>query len=905
MIMTDKIMLKLRKDHSLTLPDWGPYSKNYAGISHIPNSKSGMRFDFTIMPGLFRRKIAVPNVNYDSGFSPVEAKSDLSYYSYRIQLEWKDRVYVDTDYYALDENVRLVEIRLVNNTGQDKSLMLHCLASMTYPLPAYAELDCECDDYIWLDALNYASFEYIIKGKRHGLVYDGLIKGQIPNPLFISGWGLGFPDGSGSGLYARYSVSNCRNLSKPVLLIRYCSKSKFLINVDKCASKSHLLHSCDTPTLLSLGRIDCDGDDNCFCIKTDITRDIQIDGFVICEQDKVDKVKFRLKPNNTNTGIKMGRDSFNLVYNPDEPMEYAVVWGKQNSVIRQYLSNDIDTFIQYCAHNHINEVLSDQRFNSHNQQHYIDVFFRPIIVKASSTETVRLLIVSEPQECIDYNKMLDEVDDERINASETNNAIGQSESAGMYDLMYSRMSSLVLTNLVYPVKFKRGFIKHYSPGKWWDSLYTWDSGFTGIGLAELDLERAVECLAAYLSNENDKDFEFVHHGTPIPVQIYLFNEIWNKTQDMELLRALYSGLRRYYNYLSGNHCGSTTNKFKSNILQTADYFYNAGGWDDYPPQKYCWENPAGAQLGDKLAWSVSPVCTSSHIIRAALFLQRYAILLGYKEDVSAYSADIEKFTNALLKYSWDVDSGYFSYVIHDNQMNPVDILRHQSGKNFNMGLDGVSPLLAADIPDDIIEMMLANLTDTSKLWSKIGISTVDMSAPYYSSDGYWNGAVWFPHQWFIWKRCLDLNEVEFATKIAFNALNLMNKHIEYSYNCYEHFMIDSGDAAGWHQFTGLSCPILCWKNAYHKQGYITCGFDVIILHIDEDESNIGGLNAQLQTYKGRNGFVSVLVSLNNKSQFQSTWNGNLCETTDAGPYAFYAKIPANSKGILSVKKTLF
>ena len=35
---------------------------------------------------------------------------------------------------------------------------------------------------------------------------------------------------------------------------------------------------------------------------------------------------------------------------------------------------------------------------------------------------------------------------------------------------------------------------------------------------------------------------------------------------------------------------------------------------------------------------------------------------------------------------------------------------------------------------------------------------VDMSASSYRDDGYWNGAVWFSHQWFFWKTMLDLGE---------------------------------------------------------------------------------------------------------------------------------------------------
>ena len=49
--------------HDITsLHPWGPYSKRYAGISHIPDMKSGMRFDFSVMPGYYRNRQLIPHV---------------------------------------------------------------------------------------------------------------------------------------------------------------------------------------------------------------------------------------------------------------------------------------------------------------------------------------------------------------------------------------------------------------------------------------------------------------------------------------------------------------------------------------------------------------------------------------------------------------------------------------------------------------------------------------------------------------------------------------------------------------------------------------------------------------------------------------------------------------------------
>lgn len=65
------------------------------------------------------------------------------------------------------------------------------------------------------------------------------------------------------------------------------------------------------------------------------------------------------------------------------------------------------------------------------------------------------------------------------------------------------------------------------------------------------------------------------------------------------------------------------------------------------------------------------------------------------------------------------------------------------------------------------------------MWSKSGISAVDMSASYYFNDGYWNGNVWMSHQWFLWKTMFDLGEADFAFEIAKRALDMWKAETDF------------------------------------------------------------------------------------------------------------------------------
>ena len=85
--------------HDITsLHPWGPYSKRYAGISHIPDMKSGMRFDFSVMPGYYRNRQLIPHVLFESSYYPWDINPSMNCITYRYEMEWKDRVFADVTY---------------------------------------------------------------------------------------------------------------------------------------------------------------------------------------------------------------------------------------------------------------------------------------------------------------------------------------------------------------------------------------------------------------------------------------------------------------------------------------------------------------------------------------------------------------------------------------------------------------------------------------------------------------------------------------------------------------------------------------------------------------------------------------------------------------------------------------
>ncbi len=106
---------------------------------------------------------------------------------------------------------------------------------------------------------------------------------------------------------------------------------------------------------------------------------------------------------------------------------------------------------------------------------------------------------------------------------------------------------------------------------------------------------------------------------------------------------------------------------------------------------------------------------------------------GKNEDVKEYDNDIKIFTNALQKYSWDESSGYFGYVVHDKNGNPLHILKYNDKVNYDMTFDGGYPLIAGICTKEQKQKIIASLKSDKHIWSNAGLSAVDQSAPYYKS----------------------------------------------------------------------------------------------------------------------------------------------------------------------------
>lgn len=780
--------------HDTALSSWGPYSKVAAGISHIFDKGRGAAFELSVFPAIYRGQSQLPTETVQSNFHPWYASSDLSYYTYRFQLEWKDRVYCDISYIRMDEDTVLVEMDAHNETELPQQLGFHYLASMQFPKD-------EDRFASWLrphgalsvtDGIHYSALELAQPHHQDQLTYDGRYRCEHTGSGMVNGRCLAGRFGTCSGDMVQYDL-DCPAGEEKRLTIRAKGYARFqlegCINLEaEFASEDFKLYTFPLGSIAGKQRL------TMTCISgTGLAVDVLT--VSLGQVNFVEDAPYYVPQ------LQEAGNCLTLSYRPD--CTYGILWHGRDHMTRQVFSSQWERVMNKYVMDHVATVIEEDGL-----AHYTDLYARPFFLQPKSREKMYALVCKDPTPekfrtfaAMDFPALAEDA-----------RAKQPKEQPGPYALSQRLLHATLMTNIVFPIYVQGEYIRHFTPGKWWDSLYTWDSGFIALGLAAQDEPRALDVLNCYLTQVGNPHAAFIHHGSPIPVQAYAYKALWDKSGDLNYLSSFYPRLKQYYEFLMGKIPNSATRQMGSGLLNTFAYFYNSGGWDDLPPQAHV------HQQG--IAETTCPAVSTIHAIVFARILSQASRILGLGEE-QEYAQDIRELSDALQYWSWDEEAGFFSYVTHDENGNPTGFLRDKKGVNLNRTLDGAEAILAGICTPDQEKRLADAIMDPKRMWTSCGISTVDKTAPYYRTDGYWNGAVWMAHQWFIFLAMLAIDRTDDAARIARTALDVWKRETDETYNCYEHFVLESGRGSGWHHFGGLSSPVILWYHTLLVPGTVT------------------------------------------------------------------------------------
>ena len=871
--------MKKYESHDLSLGKWGPYNKEYFGVCHIANEMLGSTFNFELFPGFFRRSVISTSAMTDGAVKLWGANASLTRFTYRYELEWKDKVFCDAHFNIVDDKAVYVDCEIVNNTDAPQSVNLHLLLHFEYPTSKYGAIFAGYKDIaeasvahgaILIDAPDYDFISCAQTLAQDGkLLAESEADGACGFGTLISG--EYFYD---KGHFVNYKLQNSVKTRK--IGIRYSAKSDTAL-VLKCEEKEVRLDLRKAEELT-------------YCV-FDIG-EISISDFSLCATgEPVDIDAVVLGDGAQGTCFTVHKRSFvpcereicgntvTLKYR-DSEYYYKLELDRAPKMVRSLYTDDAPKMLERYIHDHVSVV----RYDGKKSEAYAEnILTEPLFIAPHTKEKMSFSLIAfkADESCALPEKKCDDV--YRVNS----NADGKK-----FEFSQNLLAYTTLLNIVYPIYTRRSYIKHRAPGRIWNSLYTWDSGFIGMGLSTVDFESAYENLKAYLTPPSDPHSPYIFHGSVVPVQIFLYSELVSRfPEQREKLSALYPMVMQYYSFFSG--MSEDSEQMKSGVLKTWHIFYNSGGWDDYPAQKHVRELQPG-YYPEKHNSNITPAITTSVAVLIAKILKNVSGILGINENNSMFDSDIEKYSAAIQKNLWDDEAGYYSYLVHDEDGEATGFLRYSDGTNYNMGLDGAYPYIAGVSNEYQSARILDNIKNG--MLTEYGISVVDRRAPYYSESGYWNGSVWMPHQWILVKALLDRGEIDFAVKIAKLALSVWKRECDRTYCCFEHFMSANGRGAGFHQFSGLSTPPLMFFESLYKPGTVSVGF---LCGVVKKEFKNGNTELSLELATDYAGGYAI-VCMKEGKRYSFTLNGKPIKAKKLTRGAYAVKIEAG-KSVITVK----
>lgn len=893
-----------KNEYEFKMKKWGPYSKKYMGISKIIKELcvDGARMDFSVHPTLWNSATPVPNVTVPSGYHLWNCKEDYSYFSYRYELMWKDMVYTDVSFTEIKEGAYLVRCEFVNNTELVQNCILNVFAALEYPDFEYCSVEFP-EKCFWKKANDYTCYRYAVSRPWDEENPDGMFKGMFGDRRFFHGKGLGDrcenyhvhflnlkPFGCEKGDFVSYDLS-CDGFKNPVVAVRYRttgdSDARFVLNSgdEIVFKKSDELSFAYLPYEKTLELESCG------------SGGIELDFLAVCENEDKYKIKARMEKRSFVPDIKTetvgeGKRTRLKYENVESP--FYILTGNPNTRQRSLDSGSLEDAL-------INRLSNGDRTYDDLKETFSGSFSRKTSDMGYFHNTLIKSIFVQPKSSRCEYVILSDSPVEPMKSCEYENIYAKAKSSfcemkfnaegERYSLCTEILKSTLLTNVVYPVYRHGENVVHFTPGKRWDSFYTWDSGFIGMGLLEFSEDLCRYSLDMYLCDESNGDFAFLLHGSLVPTQFAQYLELLKRTEDKHSLDFMYDKMKRYYEFLRGRNHGSTMAKFNNGLLTAYDYWYSHCGMDDYPAQV--------EMMRRKNEKYTCPCLTTSHVILAGKIMKMAASYLGKDEDVKVYNDDIAESVKALNDLAWDEESGYFGYTLYDENGRITGLMRTADGENYNKGMDGIYPYIAGAVFGERKKRILEHIKNPEEMWSPAGISAVDMSASYYFDDGYWNGNVWMSHQWYVFKSMLDNGETDFAYQIAERALEIWKSETDFSYNTYECFGIATKRGGWFHNFGGLSAPVCIWANCYFKPQTVTSGFEVWTDYQKTSDSRA----CVSFKYFGNNERYSIIITLSDKHSYNAYLDGEKIEFHERKKGALEFTFPSDIKGgILKVEE---
>jgi hypothetical protein len=194
------------------------------------------------------------------------------------------------------------------------------------------------------------------------------------------------------------------------------------------------------------------------------------------------------------------------------------------------------------------------------------------------------------------------------------------------------------------------------------------------------------------------------------------------------------------------------------------------------------------------------------LVSEAKALSEMAKELGYKDESNKFLNDAINRTNLINKIFWDEATEFYYHVDKSNHSftfkNKNDLKRKE--------IIAFLALWAGVADKDKAEKLMKHLKNPNEFWRPFGIPTLSADDSYYNPIGYWNGPIWVPWQYLIFRGLIDYGYIEEAKILVDKVLKNISHQLKTNHWFWEFYSADDYQA-GWNKtyiWTGILARFL-------------------------------------------------------------------------------------------------
>lgn len=352
----------------------------------------------------------------------------------------------------------------------------------------------------------------------------------------------------------------------------------------------------------------------------------------------------------------------------------------------------------------------------------------------------------------------------------------------------------------------------YGPHQW-----LWDSGWHMLVWSYREVDNSIKDLRSMLQFQQPNGFipEMIFWGergrlarfldrfigysnkkytdiTQMPMLAYSIRAIWKATEDVELLKEFVPKLVHYFEWWEnerdpdGDGLVSIIHPWESGI--DASPLYDPA-WDVNEPEFWdLYPNfiKALRKYRKKAKWDLKKILDMNYFnVEDVGVNSVYAAGWGeFAQLADKFDSDLaskcrqkqKKFEKSIIEKCWNDELGQFVSYYHKPTGEEVSTIET---------VQSLFPLLLENLPSQIIDKIIDNLTNPEKFWLPYPVPSTAKSEPTFNpheSRLLWRGPTWPCTTWLVMEGLLKHNKTDLANEILDRWIEMYQKNDIYEYH---------------------------------------------------------------------------------------------------------------------------